>query len=178
MGFLRSRSKVVLIGISTILLAANICLIVQNLQLRNAVAQTKQLVTDEGFKFSPLKIKGLDGNEETFDFSPAGVNTLLLVFSPSCQYCVQEYPYWKELVKNLDKERWRVLAVTTETNLDKIKDHVAEFDLTDMKVGSFSAEDARGARLLYTPMTLVVDPNGEVKKVWPGLWKKGFDLPK
>jgi peroxiredoxin len=39
-----------------------------------------------------------------------------------------------------------------------------------------SKEDMRRARMLFTPMTLIVDTNGDVKKVWPGLWKKGFDL--
>jgi thiol-disulfide isomerase/thioredoxin len=167
----------VLLAISAVLLAVNVCLIVQNFQLRNSAEQSKLFITEEGFRFSSIRLKGLDGREEAVDFPTSKAKTLLLVFNTSCQYCVQEYPYWKELARNLDKEGWRIFAVTSETDLDKIRGHIEEFGLTGIKIGSLPSEDARNARLLYTPMTLAIDSSGEVKKVWPGLWKKGFDLP-
>jgi hypothetical protein len=89
---------------------------------------------------------------------------------------VQQYPSWKELAGNIDPSRWRILAVTSEDNYDKIRTHIEEHKLSNIKVGSMSKEDMRRARMLFTPMTLIVDTNGDVKKVWPGLWKKGFDL--
>ncbi|MGB7202512.1 MAG: hypothetical protein WBD16_09615, partial [Pyrinomonadaceae bacterium] len=107
MSIIQDRSQIILAVVAIILLASNIFLIVQNIQLRQAVEQSKQLVTEEGFKFSDLKIKALDGNEETIGFSDVSPMTLLLVFNTSCEYCVQEYPYWKELVGSLDKDRWR-----------------------------------------------------------------------
>lgn len=118
----------------------------------------------------------MDGSEETIDFSDGKYKTILLVFSTTCKYCVQEYPYWKELAENVDPNRWRIVAVTSEDNMDKIKDHVEEYKLNSLKVASVAQTDLRGARMLFTPMTLVIGTDGEVKKVWPGLWKKGFDL--
>lgn len=80
-------------------------------------------------------------------------------------------------MQNIDHSRWRVLAVTSEKDIDKIKTHLEEQKLIDIKVGAMSPEDIRRTRMVYTPMTLIVDGNGVVEKVWPGLWKKGFDLP-
>lgn len=177
MSFLRDRSQVVVGIVGVVLLASNVFLIVQNLQLRRAVEQSRLFVTEEGFKFSELKIKTLDGNEETISFSDADPMTLFLIFSTSCSYCIQEYPHWKSLVENLDKDRWRVFALTLEDDLEKIGKHLDEHELKGVKAGSISKEDAQKARMRYTPMTVATDQHGEVKKVWPGLWTKAFELP-
>jgi len=107
-------SQILLIFVVVVLLATNIFLIIQNIQLKKAVEQSKLFVTDEGYNFTELKFKGLDGNEETVDLSDGKHKTLLLVFNTSCDYCVQQYPYWKELIGNLDPTLWRVMAVTFE----------------------------------------------------------------
>lgn len=135
------------------------------------------MVTEEGYKFSELKVRRLDGGEENLDLSDGKYKTILLVFNTTCRYCVQEYPYWKELAENLDQNRWRIIAVTSEDNADKIKTHIEEYKLNSIKVASMAQADIREARMLFTPMTLFIGTDGEVKKVWPGLWKKGFDLP-
>lgn len=177
MSIIRDRVQVVLAAVVLLLLATNIFLIVRNLQLQRTIEQSKLFIVDEGYKFSDLKINRLDGREEVFSFSERKLKTLLFVFNTSCRYCVQQYPYWRELVAKLDNSQWRVVAVTSEENLDKIKEHVAEYKLQNVIVGSMSQADIRQSRLMYTPMTLVVDVDGGVKKVWPGLWTKPFDLP-
>lgn len=173
----KDRSQVVLVGVSIILLASNIFLIVQNTELKNAVEQSRLLITEEGYSFSDLNIKGLDGSDETINLADGELKTLLFIFSPACNYCVQQYPSWKELYGNLDRNRWRVLAITSDDNYDKIKDHLKEYALNNIKVGIASNTEMRKARMIFTPMTLVVNTDGKVQKVWPGLWKKGFDLP-
>lgn len=118
-----------------------------------------------------LKFKGLDGNEETINLSDGKYKTLLLVFNTSCQYCVQQYPYWKGLVENLDPTLWRILAVTSEEDYDKIKTHLEEHKLNSVKVASVSREEMQRSRMVFTPMSLVIGTDGEVKKVWAGLQK-------
>lgn len=174
---MKNWSHITLVVITVVLLTLNIFLINQNNQLKQAVQRSKLLITDEGYKFSGLKIKGWDGNEENIDFSDSSPKTLLLVFNTSCEYCVQEYSHWKELVGNLDKDHWRVFAVTSEDDLDKIKKHAEEHKIDNVKFGSISGEDMGRARMRYTPMTLAVSETGEVEKVWPGLWTKNFELP-
>jgi len=174
---IRDHSQIVLVVVGVILLGINIFLIVENVRLKAEVEQSKLMVTEEGYKFSELKMRGLDGSEETIDFSDGKYKTILLVFNTTCKYCLQEYPYWKELAENVDPNRWRIVAVTSEDNMNKIKNHVEEYKLDNIKVASVAQTDLRGARMLFTPMTLVIGTDGEVKKVWPGLWKKGFELP-
>ena len=168
---IKDWSQYLLIFVCIVLLVANVFLVVQNMQLKKSVEQAKLFVTDEGYKFTDLKFRGLDGNEETINLAEGTHKTLLLVFSTSCQYCVQEYPNWKGLIENLDPDSWRVLAVTPEADLDKIKAHLESHKLSNVKVASVSREEMQKSRLLYTPMTLVVGTDGEVKKVWAGLQK-------
>lgn len=168
---IRDWSQILLIFVVVLLLAANIFLIIQNFQLKKAVEQSKLFITEEGYNFTDLKFKDLNGNEETITLSDGKHKTLLLVFNTSCQYCVQQYPYWKGLIENLDPTLWRILAVTSEENYDKIKTHLEEHKLNSVKVASISREEMQKSRMMYTPMTLVIGIDGEVKKVWAGLQK-------
>lgn len=176
MWIIKERTQLVLVVVGIILLVLNIFLIIQNSRLKTLVEQSKQLVTDEGYTFSTLKIKQLDGLEEEVNLADGEHNTLLLVFKTTCQYCIQQYPYWNQLTGNLDKSRWRVLAVTSESDLDKIKNHLIEHNLTNIRAGAISPQVVTDTRMLLTPMTLVLDPAGNVKKVWAGLWKKDFEI--
>ena len=99
---IRDRGQIGLVVVATLLLFTNIFLVVRNIQLQKTIEQSKQYVTDEGYKFSDLKINGLDGREEVISFSDRKYRTLLFVFNTSCKYCVQQYPYWGELIDNLD----------------------------------------------------------------------------
>lgn len=168
---IKDWSQILLIFVTVVLLATNVFLIIQNSQLKKAVEQPKLFVTEEGYKFTDLRFKELNGNEETINLSDGKHKTLLLVFNTSCQYCLQQYPYWKELIENLDPTLWRILAVTSEENYDKIKTHLEEHKLNSVKVASISREEMQKSRMMYTPMTLVVGTDGEVKKVWAGLRK-------
>lgn len=146
------------------------------MELKQTVERSKQFVTEEGYNFSDLTIKTFDGQEEVVNLSDGKLKTLLLIFNTTCDYCVKQYPSWKEAIPNLDND-WRVLALTPEQDHETIKNHLHTHSLRNIKVGSVSQDDMRKARLGFTPMTLALGSNGEVKKVWPGLWKKGFELP-
>ena len=126
MRIIKDRSQIVLVVVGIILLASNIFLILKNFQLQKRVEESKLFVTEEGYRFSNFKFNGLDGHQEIVNFSDQRLKTLLLVFSPSCNYCVQQYPSWKELAGNIDYSHWRVLAVTSEDNYDKIRTHIEE----------------------------------------------------
>ena len=168
---IKDWSQILLVITAIVLLATNVFLIIQNYQLKRAVEQPKLFVTEEGYKFNNLGFKGVDGNEEIINLSDGKQKTLLLIFNTSCQYCEQQYPYWKGLIENLDTTLWRILAVTSEENYDKIKTHLEEHKLQGFKVASISREEMQKSRMLYTPMTLIIGTDGEVKKVWAGLQK-------
>lgn len=171
------KSQILLAIIAAILVATNILLILQNIRLRSMVEGAKFFVTDVGYRFDDLNIKRLDGNEETLSFSNENRNTLLLVFSSNCEYCTQQYSAWLDLVQGLDKSKWQVLAVTADSDFEKLRDHLSKYGLESFKVVSMTKADLERSRMRFTPMTLALSPSGDVKKVWPGLWIKGFELP-
>jgi|CXWL01.1.fsa_nt_gi peroxiredoxin len=171
------RSQIVLVIVCIILLTINVFLIVQNSQLKGSLERSRQVVTEEGYRFSELSFRGMDGNEEKINLANGESKTLLLVFNSSCQYCKQQYPLWKELALKLDAGNWKVLAISSEEDLEKLKAIIKDENFENIKVGSVGTDEMRRARMLFTPMTIAVDGTGEVKKVWTGLWTKGFDLP-
>lgn len=168
-------TRIVLIIVSVFLIAVNILLIGQNWRLKGTLEKSRRIVTEEGYRFSELTFRSLDGVDEKINLATGHSKTLLLVFSSSCQYCVQQYPYWKETIDSLDSG-WRVLAVSSEDDLEKLKAHVDEQKIESIKVGTISVDDMSRARMSFTPMTIALDSKGEVVKVWAGLWTKGFDL--
>lgn len=166
----------ILVVITFALLTTNVFLIVQNRHLSRSLERAKQFVTEEGYQFSSLHIRGAGGSEEKIDLANGELKTLLLIFNSECEYCWQQYPYWRELVKRQEVKNWRILAISSEDDAEKLKSHLASQKIENIKVGTLEMGEMRKARMLFTPMTIVVDMNGEVKKVWPGLWTKEFDL--
>ena len=78
-------------------------------------------------------------------------------------------------MKRLD-QNWKILAVSSETDREKLKLHMLEQGFENIQVAMVAADDLKRARMGFTPMTVALDANGEVVKVWAGLWTKGFDL--
>lgn len=168
-------SQIVLVVVGIILLAMNIFLIVQNRQLKSSLENSRQVVTEQGYRFSELDVRDLDGNQEKIDLADGQSKTLLLVFNSSCQYCKQQYPHWNEAIKSLDPS-WRILAISSEDDSEKLKTHIEEQKIENIRVGTIAAVEMRRARMLFTPMTVAIDAKGEVVKVWAGLWTRGFNL--
>lgn len=172
----RDMSQWVLIAVATALLATNGFLIYQNIGLRSTVARSKRFVTDVGYKFADVPSTSVSGENAPITFGADGKSTLLLVFNTNCEYCLQQYPSWRGLVGSLDRNKWNIIAVTTQSDSNLIKTHLDENELTGIDVRVVSAEEISKARMAYTPMTVSVDSDGVVRNVWPGLWAKGFSL--
>ena len=162
--------------VGILLLSTNVYLIFQNKQLKSSLENSKQGITEEGYRFSDLHFRGADGSEEKINLANGESRTLLLVFNSSCEYCKQQFPYWIKLTKNIDTKIWKVFAISSEQDTEKLKALMAEQGIEDIKTGSVSLSEMRQARMLFTPMTIAVASDGEVKKVWAGLWTKEFDF--
>ncbi len=154
------------------LLVLNCVLLYQNYQLRNELGSSPAVQIEEGYKFTKLDANDLENNPHSLEFSGSDRNTVIFYFSPKCYYCIQIYPQWLEIVKRANPNKWRILFITRRINNNDIKAHLNSNGLGNVEVYSVSSADASKARLTFTPMTIVVDPNGEVEKVWTGLWKR------
>ncbi len=158
------------------LLITNILLILQNYDLRASLSRSKQFVTEIGYKFSTVPAVNLNGDEASLNFDSDGKRTAVFVFNTNCEYCIQQYPGWKDLINSLDRRQWNVIGVTSETDSSIIAKHLKENDLAELDVRIVSSKAIADARLGFTPMTILVDSQGLVGKVWAGLWTKGFNL--
>ena len=172
----RDLSQWISTAVTVALLLTNGFLMYQNIELREAVSRSKKFVTDIGYKFADLPSTSLSGENVPITFGADGKNTLLLVFNTNCEYCQQQYPYWRELVRSIDRNKWKIIAVTTQSDPNLIGTHLEENELTGMDVRIVSTEEISKARMAYTPMTISIDSGGVVHNVWPGLWAKDFGL--
>lgn len=168
-------SQILLILVGVALFATNGMLLYQNFQLRRALETSKQFVTEKGYKFSSLPGVSLNGISAPLVLEGQDKQTLFLVFSSKCEYCLQQYPHWKSLLARMDRSRWNIIGVTADSDAALINEHLEENGLSGLPVHMIASEEMRRARLGFTPMTVAVDVTGEVIDVWAGLTSTGFE---
>lgn len=165
-----NKFRVILYFISALLLAANFFLIFQNLSLRAQLKQSEPLQVKEGDILGTFQAKNLKGEETKLDYSQTS-KRILLFFRTTCGYSQKQMPYWKELASNADRQNYKVTALTTETDTQAIENYMQRYKIQDWEVLTISPEEAQTAKLLATPITIVVDNKGTVEKVWTGMWQ-------
>jgi hypothetical protein len=120
-------------------------------------------------------IRGLDpeGREVVvemarWDRSP----TILLVFSYSCRYSIENWHNWVALSKWSHKKQLRLVAV----NQDKQPTATEEplFPVLNAVTMLHDVEPTFrvALNLVVTPQTIVVDPEGKVERVWSGVLRQ------
>lgn len=166
---IKDWSQIFLLGISTLLLIVNIFLIFQNLQLKSEIETLEPTKTKEGDVLSNFRAKDLSGNETKLDFGENNTKRILFFFRTTCGYCKEQMNYWKGLVSNIDRQEYKVIAITTETDTQAIRDYMKNYEIEDWEVLMINPEDAYNARLIVTPITVVVGNKGIVEKVWIGI---------
>ncbi|MEQ1603481.1 MAG: hypothetical protein ABL999_01280 [Pyrinomonadaceae bacterium] len=167
---MRNSGQKVLVGVSLLLLVVNVFLLYQYRIVKRELELSKLTATDIGFKFPVIAGNSISGIEESYSLEDSQKKTLLLVFSPYCEYCQQQYPTWRRTIEQLDPSRWRVLGLTGEKDPAIVEKHLEQMNIGNIKVLLISPNDLRKTRLLYTPMTIVVNTAGQAENVWPGLW--------
>ena len=97
---------------------------------------------------------------------------VFLYFQSHCGFCKKQIPYWSQLVSQIDRSKYDIVAITAENNMDDVKKFVNNYEVSAWKVLSIRAEDANIAKLNATPITVVADDNGVVEKAWVGMWRE------
>lgn len=167
----KDKSQAILFVVAVILLITNIFLIFQNLSLRSQLSRAKPPQVEEGDVLDEFQAKNLNGIETKINYSANNRKRILLFFSTTCGYCHKQMKYWKELVLNADHQKYRTIAITTETDTQVIRDYMKSYEIEDWDVFSIKPEDAQKFKMLSTPVTAVVDNQGFVEKVWVGMWQ-------
>src|SRR5205809_807512 len=87
----------------------NVLLFRQNLLLRKQLRAGKSVQTFRGGEqVEPINGIDLQGQPYAINFTKSGRQHLLLFFSPSCPYCLQQAPAWRDLLDKVDTNRFDV----------------------------------------------------------------------
>lgn len=174
---MKNKSIILLYIISSLLLAANILLIYQNLNLKAEIERNTPPVPKEGDVLSPITANDLNGNSTQIDFREGKGKTVLFFFRSTCLYCKEQMRYWDRVVKTANKDNFNVTAVTSESNAEAVKEFLDAYDVGDWRVLRIRPEDAQIVKFHQTPITVVVDRDGRIDKAWAGRWQsKALDV--
>src|SRR6201990_2143138 len=117
----------------------------------------------------------MDGQPYEVNYGKDERKRLLLYFSPSCAFCVQQAPLWRDILNKVDGHRVEVLGIVSD-KLDKqaVYTHADELGYFRTKVPLpvifATNETLVRYRLVATPTTLLIGKNGIVEHVWVGKW--------
>ncbi|HXQ69098.1 MAG TPA: TlpA disulfide reductase family protein [Pyrinomonadaceae bacterium] len=169
------------VGVILLLAIINVLLIRQNLDLRQQLAaggRTLDLTTNvlkPGDVVATVTATDLDGRPYQLEYKKDGRHRLLLFFSPNCPYCEQQSPLWRDLLNNVDKDRFNVVGVVSDREDRQSVAAHAELagyftTKTPLPVVFFDNESLGSYKLTATPTTLLIDEDGKVEHAWVGKW--------
>ena len=156
-------------GCCLLLLAANIALIHQNSQLKERLAlPSPQMEAARGAQMPDLKGFDLAGKPVEVAYRKDPRKVLLLVYSPTCPFCDQNWPRWEGMIASLDRSAVRPVAVdvTSTSSEGFVQQHQLGSLLVFQKV---DPQATVNYHFQLTPQTILVDSRGKVEKVWTGV---------
>ena len=152
-----------------LLLAANIALIYQNSQLKARQAlPPPQLEATPGAQMPDLRGFDLAGKPVDVLYGKDLRSVLVLVYSPTCTFCDQNWPKWQAMITSLNRSAVRMVAVDVTSSSSEV--FIQQHQLAGLPV--FQKVDPRATvnyRFQLTPQTILVDPAGKIEKVWTGV---------
>lgn len=155
---------------AVLLLATNVFL---HNQLHDARKKVALLEASQGPQVGSYfkGVTGVDlGNRPVqIDYANHRGKTLFLVLSPACQYCSENWPFWRELLAG--QASGVVLADTSGgVTQDYFRQHGIEAPQGVIRLDSHMKEVYD---LHLTPTTIVIGDGGRIEGVWLGLLTKG-----
>lgn len=120
-----------------------------------------------GARVPPVAGKDVGGQEYTLDTVQETTPALLLVFSPTCPACDENWPQWDALVAVQEKLGGQVVAVdiTGRVRNDYLEAHGIDRHVV---LTSVSPETALAFKFRFTPQTLVLH-QGKMVRGWTGV---------
>jgi peroxiredoxin len=164
-----------------VLLGVNLLLIRQNLGLRQQLAKfalSGEVATNSlkaGETVPPFTGLDLKGKPYQIEYKKEGRQHLFLFFPPSCSYCDQQAPQWRELLDKIDSNLFTISGVVNDKE-DKPSTIARAQALgyldakTPLPITFASEAMLKSYKLAATPTTLLVDDKGKVEGAWVGLW--------
>jgi hypothetical protein len=161
-------------GFLLLLFVASLCLNVylgwqvkkgRNVQLNSAA----RLST--GTKVDPVTAQDLDGSPVSISYDNTNKPTVFYVISPSCIWCIRNQANIEKLTE-VTADNYRFIGLSLAES--GLKEYVEEHHLKFPVYTRLTAETIQALKLGGTPQTIVVSPEGEVLKVWPGAYSENL----
>lgn len=161
----------------------NLLLIRQNFSLKRQLtaagrieASANSLKPGEAVT-TPIAGTDLRGQPYQMYYRNDGKRHLLLFFSPSCPYCIQQGPIWANVLNLIDSSRFEVVGIVGDReDKQKVASHAdgLGYFKTRIVLPVVFVNDETLARykLMATPTTLLIDNTGKVEYAWVGKWDK------
>jgi hypothetical protein len=163
------KAAYALFACCVLLLGTNVALIRQNRSLKAQLSGPPPgLEAAIGATVPDLKGYDVSGRPLTVAYGQDQRKVLILVYSPACNFCVENWPKWQAMLGGLD--RGAVRPVGVDVTATTTPGFLSEHQLTSIPVMAQVDPVARlSYRLQLTPQTILVDPGGKVEKVWSGV---------
>ena len=161
---------------------SNLLLITQNLRLRKQLNAAERIDASAnslkpGETVTPFAGTDFNGQPYQVQYGKDGRKQLLLFFSHSCPYCVQQGPIWCDVLNRIDSSRFNVVGIVG--NREDKQEVARHADLLGyfktriaLPVVSVGDETLARYKLAATPTTLLIDDTGRVEHAWVGKWDK------
>ena len=160
--------NVVLAACCLLLLGMNVALIRQNKTLKAQVSQPPpSLEAPIGAQMPELKGFDPGGREISIAYGKDLRKVLVFVYSPSCQFCTQNWPKWQQLFPELDRSAVRPIGV--DVSATSTMDYIVRQFKDLPVVTKVDPKDMVDYHLHLTPQTILVNQTGKVEKVWSGV---------
>lgn len=140
-------------------------LVRQNRSLRERLRLDSSV--ERGERFAAMSGHKPGGGAFSWRFATTGKPTLVLVFSPTCGYCLENSQSWRTLVAESRKANVAVLGVDL---VDRVPPHyLSEIGLRGAAVLVPDVETVVAYRFRLTPQTILLSSSGAVEGVWSGV---------
>jgi peroxiredoxin len=115
----------------------------------------------------PFEAVDLKGQTHIIAYDQASKPTVLYVFTPTCSWCLRNMENFKELVARTGTDYHFVgLSLSKEG----LSEYVAAHELKVPIYTGLSKETQKSYKLVGTPQTIVVSPEGKVLQDWVGAY--------
>lgn len=175
----KARPKVLIVLLISLMIAAAGTAVYfwrQNAELRSRLQapgpkqeeQSADVVrmVHEGDELPEFTASNIDGQSVQVAARGAG-NTLLFIYSPSCDRCEADIPGWVRVSKKLREFRstTRIFALSIEDSYTTVQ-HARKMKLPFVVVPFPSVELQKKYGVTEVPLTVLLDQQGKVQAVW------------
>ncbi|MBI5215083.1 MAG: thioredoxin family protein [Ignavibacteriae bacterium] len=168
-------SQVALTALIGFLSIEIILLTLQNRELKTQLAEaiskpSPQEILKVGERVDPFYAATLNGTTKEFQYDDTTKKYLLFIFSTTCSYCEKNLSNWKSIEQSLQNSTMKISWLSTHP-IDKTVDYAAKNQLTT-EVCVVDTVFARKYKVYGVPLTILINSQGNVEKVWRGLLKE------